>query len=220
MLVEILLVLHIAVLGFWLGAELAINTTYRYVTRGSAMPFAERDRLMSHVMNMDQYVRFALISQLALGSGLTVLTGYLPGGAVAAMVVTVFCVGWLTLVEVTHRRRNRPEGPGLARLDRGVRYLIIFALAIVGAGMGLNLLPAPGWLGWKLLLFAGVSACGLALRFCLIAFYRTWRVMEVEGSSDDREFEIQQVYTRATSILVVLWLQIAAIVVLSVWKPG
>ena len=40
MLLHVLLVIHIVVLGYWLGAELVINSTYRYVSYGSDMPFA------------------------------------------------------------------------------------------------------------------------------------------------------------------------------------
>ena len=42
MLLTVLLVAHIAVLGYWLGSELVINSTYRYVSYGRHVPFAER----------------------------------------------------------------------------------------------------------------------------------------------------------------------------------
>ena len=75
MLVQALLVAHIAVLGYWLGAELVINSTYRYVSWSAAMPFPERDRLMQHVMDVDQHVRYALVLQ----AGLWLLIGAIVG---------------------------------------------------------------------------------------------------------------------------------------------
>ena len=84
MLVQALLVAHIAVLGYWLGAELVINSTYRYVSWSGAMPFPERDRLMQHVMDVDQHVRYALILQAGLGAALAALLGHVPGGAPVA----------------------------------------------------------------------------------------------------------------------------------------
>ena len=69
MLYTSLLVAHIAVLGYWLGSELVINHTYRYVSWSAGMPFAERDRLMDHVMDVDQHVRYALVLQLRPGVG-------------------------------------------------------------------------------------------------------------------------------------------------------
>ena len=51
-----LLAAHIVVLGYWLGSELVINSTYRLVSFADDMSFAERDRLMNHVMHVDQHV--------------------------------------------------------------------------------------------------------------------------------------------------------------------
>jgi len=72
-----LLAIHIAVLGYWLGSELVINSTYRYVSYSGDMPFAERARLMEHVMHVDQHVRYALALQATLGTALAALA---PGG--------------------------------------------------------------------------------------------------------------------------------------------
>ena len=67
MIAHTLLVFHIAVLGYWLGSELVINSTYRHVAWAADMPFEQRDRLMDHVMDADQHVRYALLLQLMLG---------------------------------------------------------------------------------------------------------------------------------------------------------
>ena len=45
-----------ALLGYWLGSEFVINSTYRYVSYSDRMPFEERSRLMEHVMHVDQHV--------------------------------------------------------------------------------------------------------------------------------------------------------------------
>ncbi len=52
MLIEVLLVAHIVVLGYWLEAEFVINSEYRYVSRAAGMPLAERARLMEYVMKV------------------------------------------------------------------------------------------------------------------------------------------------------------------------
>ena len=91
MLISVLLVAHIAVLGYWLGSELVINSTYRYVAYGRHIPFAERNRLMEHVMHVDQHVRYALVLQAGLGFGLATLYGMIPGGEPSAACA---CCGW------------------------------------------------------------------------------------------------------------------------------
>ena len=68
MLIQAVLVAHIIVVGYWLGSDLVINSTFRYVSRTASLPFEERERLMDHVMDVDQHVRYALILQVWLGT--------------------------------------------------------------------------------------------------------------------------------------------------------
>lgn len=219
MILQALLVIHIAVLGYWLGSELVINSTYRYVSNSAGMPFAERDRLMDHVMDVDQHVRYALVLQAGLGTILGAQYGYFPGGDVLAWSAAALMIAWLVLVEVTHHRRGTPAGQRLAALDRGIRWVgIAFLVALALAALS-GMTSTASWLAWKLLAFAGVIACGLGIRFALMRFYRTWQVIGREGSSEAREAEIRTVYVQATSILGLLWAFIAAITVLSIARP-
>lgn len=218
MLFNTLLIAHIAVLGYWLGSELVINSTYRYVSWASAMPFAERARLMDHVMDVDQHVRYALVLQAGLGTALAALLGYLPGGQRLALAAGVVAVGWLLLVEATHRLRKTAIGNTLAAVDRAIRYLAIPALFLLAGGALTGDLAMPDWLTWKLILFAGVIACGIGIRWQLIRFFRTWQRIASDGSNETLEREIRNTYIAATSILATLWLLIAGMVILSLWK--
>lgn len=220
MLIELLRVAHIAVLGYWLGSELVINSTFRYVCWAADMPFPERSRLMDHVMEVDQHVRYALVLQAGLGTMLACLLGYLPGGDRGAQVAALLAVAWLVLVEATHRARNRPFGRELARIDRGSRYLLMAALAVVaGAGLA-GIATLPAWLALKLLAFAAVMACGVGIRFALIRFFTAWASIRADGTNPALEATVRGIYVRATGILVLLWVFIAVVVALSVLRPG
>ena len=214
-----LLAIHIAVLGYWLGSELVINSTYRYVSYGADMPFAERARLMEHVMHVDQHVRYALALQATLGTMLAALYGYLPGGGNVVMAAGVFGLAWLAFIEAVHRLRHNAAGKTLGAIDRASRYVLMVALLGIAAGLIGGAWPMPEWLRWKLALFAGVIACGVGIRFALIAHFRTWAVMARDGSTEATNAIIRRTYVRATSILGLLWIFIAAITVLSVSKP-
>lgn len=211
-------VLHIAVLGYWLGSELVINSTYRYVCFSDRMPFAERTRLMEHVMHVDQHVRYALVLQASLGTALAAFYGYFPGGT--ALAWTALAVGalWLAFVEAVHRLRHATAGRTLAAFDRGMRYALIALLLALALGWLGGHWPVPGWLRLKLGLFAGVISCGVLIRFALIAHFRTWAEMTRDGPSDTGNAVIRRTYVRATSALVLLWVFIAAITVVSVQK--
>ena len=219
MLLQALLVAHIAVLGYWLGAELVINSTYRYVAYSAGMPFAERDRLMDHVMDVDQHVRYALVLQAGLGTILAGLYGLLPGGNSLAWLAAGLSAAWLALVEAAHRQRKTPAGVRLAALDRGIRYLLAASLLGFAVASVAGVVVTPRWLAWKLAAFGGVIACGLAIRFSLMAFYRTWDEIAREGPSEARELAVRSIYVRATGVLALLWLLIGVIATLSVLKP-
>jgi hypothetical protein len=218
MLVHTLLVIHIAVLGYWLGAELVINANFRFVTHASAMPFDQRDRLLDHVLDVDQHVRYALILQAGLGVMLAALLGYLPGGDALALMAALLAGAWLVLVEFTHRLRRQSIGPLLARADAALRYTLMAALIATGMAVSAGVLSLPGWLATKLLLFAAVILCGLGIRWAIIQYYKSWFVLEREGSTVKLETELRRRYWQATTILLMLWALIAGIVALSVGK--
>lgn len=217
---DALAVAHIVVLGYWLGSELVINSTFRYVSHARALPFAERDRLLDHVMDVDQHVRYALILQAGLGTALAARYGYLPGGTALAVAAGLFAAGWLVLVELTHRRRKTGAGALLALADHAVRHAVMLALLVVGALALSGLVAAPGWLAWKVILFAGVIVCGVGIRLALIRFFAVWQEIGAHGSDDALEWRLRQGYRRATAILVVLWLLIGGITLLSVARPA
>ena len=214
-----ILVAHIAVLGYWLGSELVINSTYRYVSYSGEMPFGERQRLMEHVMHVDQHVRYALVLQAMLGTMLAAAYGLVPGGDTTMTVAGILVVAWLGFVEAVHRLRHTSVGKSLASIDRGSRYVLMVGLVALATGIVGAEWQIPVWLRLKLGLFAGVMASGVGIRFALIAHFRTWAEMARDGVTPERNRIIEQTYVRATSVLVLLWVFIAAIVVVSIIKP-
>lgn len=215
-----LLVLHIAVLGYWLGSELVINSTYRYVSYSGDMPFGERQRLMDHVMVVDQHVRYALVLQAMFGTMLAAAYGLVPGGEGLITSAAVIGVAWLAFVEAVHRLHKTRIGKTLAAIDRGSRYGLIVVLLGLASGLLGGDWSMPLWLRLKLGLFAGVISCGVGIRFALIAHFRTWALMARDGVTPERNAVIERTYVRATAVLVLLWVFIAAIVVVSVIKPA
>lgn len=219
MLLQTLLVLHVAVLGYWFGAELVINAMSRYVCLSGSMPMDERTRLMHQVMHVDQHVRYALVIQFGLGFAIAALFGYLPGGTTTAIAFGLFAAIWLTYIEVIHWLRHRPIGKKLAAFDRYSRYVLmacLFAVALSLVGGEWNL---PLWIRLKLALFAAVMACGVGIRLSVLARFRTWAVMQREGVTDESNAIVKRTYIISTAILVLLWLMIFTMVGISLYKP-
>jgi hypothetical protein len=219
MLETVLLVAHITVLGYWLGSEFVINSGYRYVCRTSSLTFEERNKLMDHVLDVDQHVRYALILQLGLGTSLSALYGYIPGAGTTAFSAGVVTVIWLAFVEYIHHARKNPAGGTLGLIDRSIRYVLMVGLAILGLAALMSESTLPNWLAWKLILFACVMASGVGIRISIIDFYRTWAKIRDNGSTPEHEQRIWFIYKYGTGILIGLWVFIFGIVILSIWKP-
>ncbi|MEZ5498636.1 MAG: hypothetical protein R3E77_04300 [Steroidobacteraceae bacterium] len=212
-------VAHIVILGYWLGAELVINSTYRHFSFSGQSPMVERTRQLAHVMDVDQHVRYALLLQLGTGVVLAIGYGYLPGQAPAIWLTSILVVAWLALVELVHHRRLTKAGERLARFDRGLRYLAV-VLLLIGATMAHGVLAAtPGWLRLKLALFASIIACGVGIRLSLLPLFTLWKGLDGRTPDPSEEQAIHRIYWRSTAILLLLWLLIAGAVTLSVIKP-
>lgn len=214
-----LLSAHIVVLGYWLGSEVVINSTYRLVCFADDMPFNERDRLMNHVMHVDQHVRYALVLQASLGTMLATAYGFIPGGQSVVIVVGLFGLAWLSFVEAVHRLRKQRVGHVLAGIDRWSRYVLMAVLLAVAFGLIGDAWPMPEWLRWKLVAFVGVMACGVGIRFALIGHFRVWAKMAAGHTSPTHNEIVKHTYVRATAVLVLLWVFLGAVVFLSVAKP-
>ena len=213
---HLLLTLHIIVLGYWLGSELVINSNYRHVTNATSMPHADRFRLMGHVLDVDQHVRYALILQASLGTALAASLGYFPGGDTLLWAALATGALWLGFVEYIHHRRHNTM---LARLDRGSRYLLIALLLAIGTGLLAPDWPLPVWLRLKLALFAGVMLCGVGIRLALKASNPLWSAMAHAEPSAAANAELGRSYWQATHILILLWVFIAGITWLSIARP-
>lgn len=216
---HLLLVLHIAVLGYWLGSELVINSNYRHVSMATTMPHGERVRLMGHVLDVDQHVRYALVLQASLGTALAASLGLVPGGE--GLIGAALGVGalWLAFVEVVHRCRRTAVGARLAAFDRGSRYLLIALLLGLGAGLLGGDWPLPFWLRLKLMLFAGVMLCGVGIRLALKASNPIWTAMRDAEPDAATNADLARSYWRATAILGLLWVFILSIVWVSLVRP-
>ena len=215
-LLTILQLIHVLVLGCWLGAELLVNSIFRYAVLTVEIPFAERDRMLTQVIKINQLVRYAMILLLATGLCLASLLGYLPFDFGW---VLMFGLAWMLLIYLGHLLSARKAGRILKMIERDLRLIVIGVLVIV-SGLGvLGEAYLPFWLAVKLFFFAGVIACGLGIRFVLLRLFTVWQRMRQQGATPSDGMASRKIYFQATAVLILLWVLVAAISVLSVFKP-
>lgn len=211
---------HVLVMGYWLGSELVINALTHYIARSSSLPAAERMRLWDFLLDVDQHVRNALILSVPLGFTLAAFLGLVPLGGAGLAALWVLSALWFGYMWLVHWRRKTPGGRALAVWDWRLRYLLI----VLFAGSALWSLatgrPYPTtWLALKVLLFAGVMACGIAVRHYIREAYRDALPAIAEGrATAEDEATFRRLMARATWALVVLWTLLFTIGALGAFK--
>jgi len=217
---DALLWLHVLVMGYWIGSDLVVNALTHYVTAASSLPGAERKRLWDFLMHVDQHPRNALILSVPIGFTLAAQIGLLWLDTASLAALWFGSAAWFGYMWLAHWRRETPAGPALANWDLRIRLALIVVFSFMGALSLVSGRPlAAPWLAWKVLLFAGVLACGLGIRRFIREACRAWpRIWAGQGTPAD-EALVRASMRRATHILWLLWLLLAAIGWLGVAKP-
>jgi hypothetical protein len=211
---------HVALMGYWIGSDLVLNALTLYVARASGLSPPERRRLWDFLLHVDQHPRNALILSFPTGMSLAAWSGLVPLGATGLAACWVASGAWYWFMWLTHWRREAPEGERLARWDWRSRYVLIAACWVLGSTSIAGLGPfATAWLGWKLVLFGVVMACGIGIRHYIREAYRAWpRIWTGEGSAADEEL-VRESMVRGTWVLWCLWALVFAISALGALKP-
>jgi len=133
---------------------------------------------------------------------------------------------WDFLLDVDQHVRNAmimsvPLGFSLAGILGRLRYVL---MALFGGTAVWSLLTgwplAAPWLAWKVLLFVGCMACGIAVRYYIRAAYRSAiPAIAADRATPADNAEFAMLMRRATWALVVLWVLLFTIGALGALKP-
>ena len=215
---QLLLLLHLLLAGYWLGGDLGVfHIAGRIADPAQPLPvrlFSARTMLL-----LDMIPRSCLI--LAVGTGATLATrlGLLPlqGWLWLAWAATI---GWMGLAWFAFLKEHSPAGPAIARIDFNLR-LLVFALCL-GAGID-ALTPGgyldAGWLGAKLVLFAGIISMGLLVRVQLRPFGPLFGAVAGGRATETDERALQRLIARVKIPVLTIWLLILVISALGKLKP-
>jgi len=218
---DILLWLHVLVMGYWIGSDLVINALSHYVVRAGELPGPERKRLWDFLMHVDQHPRNALILSVPLGFTLAAQIGLVQLDNAGLAVLWLASAAWFGHMWLTHWKREEAAGTWLAKWDWRIRYVLIAAFLAMGVQSLLTGSPlAAPWLAWKVILFACVMACGIGVRYYVRQCYRAWpRIWEGRATAEDEAW-VRKALMRANYVLWVLWGLLFVIGWLGVAKPG
>jgi hypothetical protein len=202
-----LILIHVLLLVYWLGADLGVFYAVNYVV-DPALSLETRRTVMKILHFIDLFPRMALVAMLPVGATLMLVGGYaaLPPGWAAPALATLWiaAIAWFALVVTLYGR----PAPGLMRIDYAIRYAVIAGLVALAlsslSGHG-PVLPGAGWLAAKLLIFAGIIACGLGIRVTFKPFGAAFGRLVAQGSTPEIEAALKAAHRRVRPVVLLLW---------------
>lgn len=220
------LLLHILLLVYWLGADLGVFYSSRWVLRSTETPAARAVAL--RIMHfLDFSPRLALV--LFLPSGVTLMANddygrdTFAGWPLAA--IWAASAVWLTLVYLDYQRPGFRHAVLVKRLDLMGRFSLVSGLLAVAiytmtANEPFGAHTNPKWLGAKVGLYAVAIGCGIGIRFQLRPFGPAWVELQTAGSTPEVERRLGGAINGAIPWVMVIWACVLGAAALGVFKPG
>lgn len=223
------ILLHLVLLVFWLGGDLGVFYSSRYVLKPGLTPEA-RATALGIMSGLDLGPKICLV--LFLPSGVTLMAMEPHGAKVWGVpaftwwqtaLVWAFGVTWLAMTVADHRTHGRFRW--VRRADWVVRIVLIVTLAAVAAytlfaDRPFGVTTDPRWLGGKLALYTAAIACGLGIRLTLRPFGPAFGVLMSTGSNPAVERALKRSVDGCLPYVFGIWAAVLTAAALGVFKPG
>ena len=229
---SLLILLHLLLLTFWLGADLGTFYSAQYVAKRELTP-PQRLVALKIMAFVDMGPRICLVLFLPsgasliaadpLGKSVHVLGQSLRGWPIVA--IWIGSLVWLGLVIADHHYGQNPAGALARKLDTGIRLLAVptllaFGLYTLIANDPFGVQTNPKWLGAKVSLYGLAIACGIAIRYQLRPFPSGLKALMTDGSSPEVEDAVGGAINRSMPFVFAIWVLVVVIAFLGVAKPG
>lgn len=228
-LLEVFLFIHIVLFVYWLGADLGVYYTSRFVVdrKLSTETRAVTGKIMEFV---DLSPRVSLVLFLPSGLSLMALYDQVPSFVASnryLIIVATWLLGlvWLYLVIRNYHSHGDPKAVLVRRIDLTIRYLIVIGIFVSGIYTLLVFEPFgvttnPKWLAIKVMLYATAIAGGIGIRRALIPFGPAF-VQVLGGSPTQTDNDALSLsLKKALPWVHLIWFCVSASAFLGVTKPG
>ena len=200
----ILKFIHNLLFVYWLGGDLGVYYSSRYIVRSDISEEA-RNTAAKIMFWLDQGPRICMTMILPTGIHLAAAMNYIELPPAGLLLIWLVCFAWLANVIFLHATGNQPLGKRLANIDFWFRVLAIPVLGGIAIYVMLNDLVV-GWLALKLLIFACLVACGLIVRIFLKPFAPAFADMIQQGATDEGNAIMAVSLKRCRYVVSMIWL--------------
>ena len=175
---------HIIAFVYWLGGDLGTFLASRQVINPQ-ISAQSRQVALKIMLACDMGPKLAMPLILPLGLHLAYLSGVMALSPLLLGLAWALSLYWFSVVLVLYLNEGKPFTVRLGTLDFYFRCLV--AALLLGFGGGALLTGqwiGANWVAWKLIVFAAMVCCGLAIRINLKPFVPAFVDMISNGASD------------------------------------
>ncbi|MEH6580322.1 MAG: hypothetical protein V7754_00195 [Halioglobus sp.] len=177
--------LHILAFVYWLGGDLGTFIASRQVVNPELSP-QSRHVALKIMLACDMGPKLAMPLILPLGFHLAYLGESLPISALQLSLVWGIALYWFSVVLVLYLNEGKPFAAKLSQIDLYFRIVMAAGLLLWG-GYALVGDTATAWAAWKVIIFAAMVCCGIAIRINLKPFIPAFAVMMGQGASRETD---------------------------------
>jgi len=217
---DILIYIHTLLFVYWLGADLGVYLTSKYVADRN-LNLDERFRFMGVLMSVDMGPRTSLILILPIGFQMASMLGISPINGLPLTLIWVFCLAWAGASWVMYLNTGKPIALKIGAADRYIRITVMAAMLLLGiVSLATGSPFADKWLAVKALLFAVVMSLGIYLRLQIADWIKGFAMVREGGEAADTGNDlITAALARSKPAAIALWTGVAIIAFLGKVKP-
>ena len=216
---ELLLLLHLLLFVYWLGADLGVFYSSGFVVDDS---LSRETRLTAAriMLGCDLVPRICMSLMLTVGGLLSAAIGIEHAGwqLVAIWLLAPF---WLSMVLVLHFKHGAPYINALTRLDFYFRWVLVVSItASCIYAYVTGRLAGYEWLLAKILGFGFLVFCGLMIRIRLSGFNTAYVKLLQDSYTEADNLAMRQSLSQVKPWVITIWLVLVLEAYLGIVKPG
>lgn len=197
--------LHILAMVYWLGGDLGTFLSSRYVVDPKLTP-AQRGLALKIMLGCDQGPKLAMPLIFAIGWSLSTQMNFIALPGWVDMVVWVIALTWFANVNYLYFTDNAAAKARMSQIDLYFRMVVIAVLMVWGIhALFADSALRPDWLAAKIMIFAGLVACGVYIRIQLKPFVAAFGALMSTGSTPEVEQTLSKSLGRCRPAVYLIW---------------
>ncbi len=216
---SLLVFAHILLFCLWLGMDVGVYYAGKFTTREN-FSYEERQHFLELLALLDMGPRTALVLMVAVGTHLAANLGLIAVSAATLTIIWIADLVWLGLVWWQHLNPTDPRLPWVAKVDYGIRYLVIGVFMLGGLyAIFTDSLVAGAWLRLKLVFFGSAVSIGLILRATLPPWLAALQELKEPATAELAQRKVVAIYRYSGHWAHGLWALVLLMAFLGTTKP-